>query len=142
MKAAANRLVIDASITAAWFFRDELSADADSVLTLLETDWQAVVPAIWAFEVANVFLLAEGKGRVSLVQVKASCQRIEKLPIVMEPIEMRTAFAEITETARQQHLTAYDAAYLQLALRDGLALASLDNRLRRAAETVGVRVLP
>lgn len=142
MKAGVKWIVIDASITLAWFFGDESTPQTESVLTLLESDWQAIVPAIWPLEVANVFLLAARRRRVSIAQVKASCRRLEELPITVDFIEMRAAFAEVTETARQQHLTVYDGAYLELALRNGLPLATLDGNLRRAAETLGISILP
>jgi predicted nucleic acid-binding protein len=76
-----------------------------------------------------------------LAQVTALLQRIAALPIAVLPIDAPRAFDHILPVARQQSLSGYDAAYLDLALRQGLPLATLDEQLRRAAKTTGVVLL-
>ena len=142
MKAAATkRFVLDASVAVAWCFEDEATKFTESVLDLLSAGAEAVVPAIWPVEVANALLIAERRNRILLAQVTALLQRIAALPIAVLPIDSFRAFDHILPVARQQSLSGYDAAYLDLALRQGLPLATLDEQLRRAAKTTGVVLL-
>jgi predicted nucleic acid-binding protein len=142
MKAAATkRFVLDASVAVAWCFEDEATKFTESVLDLLSAGAEALVPAIWPVEVVNALLIAERRNRILLAQVTALLQRIAALPITVLPIDPLRAFDHILPVARQQSLSAYDAAYLDLALRQGLPLATLDEQLRRAAKTTGVVLL-
>jgi predicted nucleic acid-binding protein len=142
MKAAATkRFVLDASVAVAWCFEDEATKFTENVLDLLSGGAEAVVPAIWPVEVANALLNAERRKRILLAQVTALLQRIAGLPIAVLPIDPARAFEHILPVARQQSLSGNDAAYLELALRQGLPLATLDEQLRRAAKTTGVVLL-
>jgi predicted nucleic acid-binding protein len=98
----------------------------------------AIVPAIWPFEVANALLVAERRKRITVAQVTSMLQRISSLPIAIDPAQAARAFGRILSAAREEKLTAYDAAYLDLALSEGLSLATLDEQLRRAARSAGV----
>ena len=139
MKAAATkRLVLDASVTLAWCFSDESTAYTEAVLDLLANGAEAIAPAIWTFEVANALLVGERRKRVTAAQVTSVLQRIGDLPIFVEPIRVDRAFGPILLLARNEQLAEYDAAYIELALREGLPLATLDNRLRRAARSAGI----
>jgi len=142
MKAAATkRFVLDASVAVAWCFEDEATKFTESVLDLLSAGAEALVPAIWPVEVANALLNAERRKRILLAQVTALLQRIAGLPIAVLPIDPARAFEHILPVARQQSLSGNDAAYLELALRQGLPLATLDDQLRRAAKSTGVVLL-
>jgi predicted nucleic acid-binding protein len=142
MKAAATkRFVLDASVAVAWCFEDEASKFTESVLDLFSAGAEALVPAIWPVEVANALLIAERRNRIVLAQVTALLERIAALPIAVLPIDAPRAFDHILPVARQQSLSGYDAAYLDLAVRQGLPLATLDEQLRRAAKTTGVVLL-
>jgi len=142
MKAGTTkRLVLDASVAAAWCFADESTAYAEGVLDLLASGAEAVTASIWPFEVANALLMGERRKRISVAQVTTVLQRISVLPISIDPIRPDTAFGQILSVARQEQLTEYDAAYLELALREGLPLATLDNGLRRAARNVGISLV-
>jgi predicted nucleic acid-binding protein len=139
MKAGAiKRLVLDASVAVAWCFPDESTVFTEGVLDLFASGTEAITAAIWPFEVANALLMGERRKRISVAQVTTVLQRISALPIAVETIRTDTAFGQILSVARQEQLTEYDAAYLELALREGLPLASLDNGLRRAARNAGV----
>jgi len=139
MKAAATkRFVVDASVAVAWCFEDEATKFTESVLDLFSSGAEALVPAIWPVEVANALLIAERRNRIVLAQVTALLQRIADLPVEVLHIDAPRAFDHILPVARQQYLSGYDAAYLDLALRQGLPLATLDEQLRRAAKTTGV----
>ena len=139
MKAAASsRVVLDASVTVAWCFADEATLFADQVLDFLADGGGAIAPAIWPFEVANALLAGERRKRISTAQVTSVLQRIADLPIAIDSVRSDRAFSQILSLARQQQLSEYDAAYLELAMREGLPLATLDTQLRRAAKNIGV----
>jgi predicted nucleic acid-binding protein len=129
--------VVDASVALAWCFVDEGSPEADAALGRLERE-DAIAPAIWPLEVANGLRTAERRGRLDLADVPRIRDLLLSLPVEVEPVALTVALGEITEAARRLDLTAYDAAYLQLAARRGLPLATIDERLRRAATVAGV----
>lgn len=141
MKAAARRFVLDASVAVAWCFEDESSAFTEGILDLLSLGAEGLVPAIWPLEVGNALLIAERRKRISVAQGTALLGRIAQLPISVEAIGADRAFGEILAVARQHKLTEYDAAYMELALRSALPLATLDEDLRRAARLVGLTLL-
>jgi len=99
------------------------------------------VPAIWPFEVANALIVAERRKRITVAQVTALLQRMAGLRISVDPIQLGTAFNQILSVARQNDLTEYDAAYVELALREALPLATRDDKLRRAATRVGITLV-
>jgi predicted nucleic acid-binding protein len=136
-----RRIVLDASVAVAWCFEDESTGLAEGVLDLLSAGTELLTPAIWPFEVANALLMAERRKRIKVAQASAFLQRIAGLPISIDPIQPGTAFNQILSVARQNDLTEYDAAYVELALRERLPLATLDEKLRRAATRVGVRLV-
>ncbi len=140
MKAAAKQFVLDASVAVAWCFEDESSEFADRILDLLKTGSEAITPAIWPLELANALLMAERRKRISMEEVAAQLSGIRHLPVLIEPMDSARAFDQVLPVARQQHLTEYDAAYLELALRRALPLATLDDKLRRAARQAGIRL--
>ncbi len=99
---------------------------------------KAIVPAIWPFEIANALLTAERRKRLSMAQVTAILKKLTLLPITIDAAQVESVFGDVVAVARQGQLTEYDAAYLELALREALPLATLDDRLRRAARNAGV----
>ena len=142
MKAAViKRVVLDASVTVAWCFEDESTTLTEAVLDLLSAGAEAVTPAIWPLEVANALLVAERRKRITMAQVTALLRRIARLRVSVEPIQTTSAFNQIPSVARQNDLTEYDAAYVELALREALPLATLDDRVRRAAIRVGITLV-
>jgi predicted nucleic acid-binding protein len=132
---------LDASVAVAWCFEDEATAVTEGILDLLAKGTTVVVPAVWPLEVANAILSAERKKRINVAQAAAFLRRIAGFPISVDPIPLGRAFDQVLSVGRQHQLTAYDAAYLELALRETLPLATLDNDLRRSAEIAGVGLL-
>lgn len=132
--------VVDASVVLAWCFADESSDAADRALERLEHD-EALAPAIWPLEVANGLRTAERRGRLDLADGARVRDLLQALPVQVEGIVLETALGEVLDIARRLDLTAYDAAYLALAARRGLPLATVDDRLRRACEVAGVELL-
>ena len=142
MKAdAINRVVLDASVALAWCFPDESNSGAEKLLDLMADGAKAIVPAIWPFEVANALLTAERRKRLSMAQVTAALRTLTLLPIIVDEVQVESVFGDVLAVARQGQLTEYDAAYLELALREGLPLATLDDQLRRAARHAGISLV-
>jgi predicted nucleic acid-binding protein len=132
--------VLDCSVSISWIFPDEHSDYAETVLRLLE-DWQAIVPSIWFLEMANVLLVGERRGRITQAQTTQALLLLDALDIVVDDNTQNQAFSTTLTLGREQSLAAYDAAYLELAMRLQLPLATLDERLAIAANRCRVIVL-
>ena len=132
-------LVLDASVTMAWVFEDEATPCAKAVFAQLGSD-EATVPAIWPLEVTNVLLIAERR-RIAQADAARFLQSLEALPITVEAPIPIAAIDPVLTLAREQVLSVYEASYLELAMREGLALATQDARLRAAAVRVGVELV-
>jgi predicted nucleic acid-binding protein len=131
-------IVIDTSIAMAWCFEDEATESTEAVLDTLR-DEQAVVPAVWPLEVANVLLVAERRGRLSEAQASRFLELLNQLPIDVDvsPTDM----AAVVAAGRRHALSSYDASYLLIAERLGAPLATLDQPLAKAARKAGVPLL-
>lgn len=132
--------VLDASIALAWCFDDEATDETTALLDRLERE-SAHVPSLWHLEVTNVVVTSGRKGRLSAARAAEFAALIEALPILVDEQTPARALREILDLARHQRLTSYDAAYLELAMRRGLPLATRDDDLRAAAQRVGVTLL-
>jgi len=133
--------VLDASMTLAWCFEDEGTPFTESVYDQLRSGSNCLVPAVWPSEVANGLRQAERRGRITPERANDFLSMLLAQPIsVMDPSPERT-FQAVLNLARDQQLTVYDAMYLDLALREGLPLASLDEPLCVAADHVGVALI-
>jgi predicted nucleic acid-binding protein len=133
-------LVLDASIALSWCFRNEATAVGDRVLERLAAE-TASVPAIWHLEIANVLALSERRGRITPANSSEFIALLETLGVVIDAEMPSRALGRVLDLARAERLTAYDAAYLELAMRLGIPLASKDADLCNAAERLGVNVL-
>ncbi len=132
--------VLDPSTTMTWCFGDEMTDATDAILDQLHI-LGAIVPAIWSLEVANAFLVAERRLRITENDTARLTQLLQSLPITVDAEGESKVFSEVLTLARAYKLSTYDAAYLELAMRRGLPLATLDARLRTAADRVGVPLL-
>jgi predicted nucleic acid-binding protein len=132
--------VIDASVTLAWCFTDEASPAADAFLDLLATE-EALVPSIWPLEVANGLRTAGRRGRLDMADLPRIRDLLVALPIRVEAVDLATALGEVSDLARSLELTAYDAAYVALAAKRGLPLATIDEGLIRACRKAGVKLV-
>jgi len=136
-----NRWVLDASVALAWCFPDEGSPGVEKLLDFMADGSKAIVPAIWPLEIANALLTAERRKRLSMAQVTAVLRNLSLLPIAIDAVQIESIFGDVLAVARQGQLTEYDAAYLELALREALPLATLDDQLRRAARHAGISLV-
>lgn len=132
-----SRLVLDCSVTGAWLFEDETSAYAEAVLDKLASGHQALAPSIWALEVSNMLLVGERRGRVTETQSTAFWETLKALPILVDDRAPMTSLGGVIALGREHGLSSYDAAYLELAVRNAVPLATLDNKLADAAKASG-----
>lgn len=132
--------VIDNSVVMAWCFKDETSQYADHILDRLE-DSTGFVPSIWPLEVSNVLLVAERKKRISEAGSTRIIALLSDLPIIVEQEPPERMIKEIFTLARKHKLSSYDASYLDLAMRKGLPIATLDKNLLAAAKRSKVLIL-
>ena len=131
------RFVLDASVTITWAMRDEDHPLADLAFSALESG-SAIVPAIWWYEIRNILVLNERRERISADDVVGFLSEMEQLNI---EIATQGDSALVLDLARRDALTVYDAAYLALAQRKQLPLATLDKALEAAAIAEGVALL-
>lgn len=131
-------LVVDTSVTMAWCFEDEATADTDAILDRLGQD-EAVVPGVWELEVTNVLLVAERRRRITEAQAARFLGLLTALPIRVD--HSPTDVTAVLAAGRRHNLSAYDAAYLVLAERLAAPLATVDAELARAGRSAGVDLL-
>lgn len=127
-------------MTAAWLFADERTDAALKVFRDV-ADAGAVVPSLWRLEIANLLRTAERRGRCSAALANALLEQLESLPIAIDRETDTHAWNATRTLSQAQGLTPYDAAYLELAVRLGLPLATGDRELIAAAQRLGVTVL-
>lgn len=134
-------VVTDCSLTMAWCFEDEATPQTDQILDAFTQGSEALVPAHWSLEVANTLLGAQRAKRITGDRCVQFVTLLETLPISVDHETATRGLGRIHALAQETGLTSYDAAYLELAIRKGAPLASLDNALRAAASARGVQVL-
>jgi predicted nucleic acid-binding protein len=133
-------LVLDASTTLSWYFEDERTERGEEVLDRV-TEAGAVVPILWRYEVANGLQMAVRRKRIAPAYRDASLSELGLLPIVVDRAGDDAIWSATLGLADRFGLTMYDAAYLEVAHRKGLPLATGDRALRRAAQAVNVGVV-
>jgi len=131
-------IVLDGSVTASWILADGRPAVAALDRALAE---DGIVPYLWYFEVANLVRMAEKRGRVPSGRGKLLFEKLEPMRIRVDGDGHLAAWHRTFDLASAHSLTIYDAAYLELALRRGVPLATLDRELTSAARALGVEVI-
>ena len=133
-------LILDSSVTLAWIYGDE-TTDAIRRVFAIVADHGALVPSLWRLEVANSLTMAVRRRRIEADFRQAALTDLACLDITTDPHTDGRAWSDTLRLADQFRLTVYDAAYLELAQRVGLPLATLDQALRGAASALGVTLL-
>jgi len=136
-KITSETFVLDCSLAVAWFFEDESDAYSQSIEDSLASA-SALVPTLWPLEVANALLMGERRKRATEAKVTTFLGLLKSLPIIYDDETANRAWHESIHLARTHQLSVYDAAYLELALRRSLPLATLDAKLKAAADAAGV----
>ena len=127
-----SRFVVDASVVLTWCFPDEDLALAHKVAHMFKRGNSAITPSFWPHEVLNALLVGEKRKRISSDLIRTFLRDLETLPIVLQELQPDAVFDRIQSLSREHGLTAYDAAYLDLAKTSNLPLATLDEALIRA----------
>jgi len=130
-------LILDCSVTSCWCFEDETRAYADAVFAALD-EYLAKVPPLWAIETANVLLVAERKKRIVPTDTAKFWALLARLPLTVDSDLSLAVARDVTALGRTHQLSAYDASYLELALREGGVLATQDEALKKACRRAGV----
>jgi len=134
-------LVLDCSVTLAWLFEDEQTPALTDLLARVRNEG-AYVPSLWSLEVANGLQIALRRGRINIARRDQSLNALEDLRIMIDSNTHAVAWYSTLALSDNHRLTIYDAAYLELALRERLPLATLDNALRTAGTALGMEILP
>lgn len=134
--------VLDSSLTMAWCFDDEASPETDEIQDWLTAGARAFVRTLWHLEIANVFWACERRNGITEADSVRFLAVLEALNIMTDHQTEQHAGQKTLGLARQHGVSVYDAAYLELAMRFGLPLASKDETLRKAAQAVGLSILP
>jgi predicted nucleic acid-binding protein len=134
-------LVLDASTCLGWLLDRPVLARASRTRQLILSGGIPIAPALWRHEVSNGVVIAERRGRLTAEQIKTLTKDLDDFSdsVQIDPVIVRSSV--LIETARRTNLTVYDAAYLELAVRRGLPLATLDERLAEAARQAGVALI-
>lgn len=133
-------IVLDSSMALSWLFADEGDEGSDAVLDRLAEE-EAIVPSLWPLEVANALLVGERQGRVARSDSVGFIELLDALPITSDLQTFERPFRDILPLSREEGLSLYDGAYLELALRLQVPLATKDVRLAKAADRLGLTVL-
>ena len=134
--------VLDSSLALAFVLKDEATAQTDKVLDSFGQGAKACAPPLWRWEVANVLLMSERRKRITQAEAHRHLTLLKSLPIEIDDAALDQAWSATLLLAQKHKLTSYDAAYLELAIRRGVALGSLDGELRAAAKAEKVPLLP
>lgn len=135
------RFVLDASLTLSWFFEDEITEETERLQEMMAEGAEALCPPHWPFEVANSLLVAERKKLTQAGKTSQFLSLLSHLRVLVKPGDVGSGNSLLL-LGREQGLTVYDAAYLELAMQSGMPLGTLDGALRQAADRVGVALLP
>ncbi len=135
-----TRFVVDNSVVMTWCFQDEVAPYAEAVLDSL-VEASAVVPPIWPLEVINVLLVAERNGRLHEADSVRFVTLLGQLPIMIDRSWPERLMKDLLALGRTHNLSSYDTAYLELAMRQGIPIATLDQKLIKAAGQIDLPIL-
>jgi predicted nucleic acid-binding protein len=136
-----TQFVLDASIVLTWCFPDEEAQKAEKISEKIALGAKPTVPAFWRHEVLNALLVGEKRKRLTNELIQTFIEDLERLRAEIDTPAAETVFHSTQDLCRKHGLTAYDAAYLELAMRHRIALATADGALRRAARSEGIEIV-
>jgi len=134
--------ILDNSVAMRWHLESEKASDqkyAEMVLVSL-SGADALVPNLWHLEATNVLLGAEKRGDTTTGEVERFIAQLENLPLHVDPLTANQSFNRVMTLARAYKLSSYDAAYLELSIREGLPIATLDRDLIKAAKKADIEI--
>jgi predicted nucleic acid-binding protein len=130
--------VLDCSVAISWCLQDEDNTYANAILNIVSGTNQVIVPAFFWLEISNVMWVAERRNRNTREQNDTTITILQNLPIIVDSKSVTETINTTLNLARQYNLAVYDAAYLELAIREKLLLATIDERLANTAKNVGI----
>jgi predicted nucleic acid-binding protein len=133
--------VVDASVGFSWVYHDQATPETHALLREVAEGVTVVVPSFWFLEMANVLLIAQRRHKLTALQRKAAMAKLAAIQFTVDDEAARNAFDQISELAEKHGLTVYDAAYLEIAVRRKMSLASRDGALRSACRRCGLKPL-
>jgi len=136
-----SRFIVDASVALCWYFEDQKTAYTEAVFDCLARGDEALVPALWPLEVVNSLVVAVRQKTISAAQLETFVRDLKDLPVEVDTQGIERVYSSIVRLSQQHQLSSYDAAYLDLAVVEGLPLATLDKNMRAAAKRAGVELL-
>ena len=136
-----TRFVVDASVALCWYFPGQKTAYTEAIFDRLAGGDEALAPALWPFEMVNSLVVAARQKAITLSQLDTFIADLKDLPITVDVDGVGRSYSSILRLCRQHQLSSYDAAYLDLALVEGVAIATLNKNLRTAARAAGVQLL-
>jgi predicted nucleic acid-binding protein len=134
-------LVLDCSLALAWIVPEEGSKAAERLLSRIDKESKLWIPVLWWYELSNALTIAQRRGRLNDSDALRLIELYRRLPLFTDTLLGADAVFRFRSLAQLSNISAYDAAYLELAQRRGLALATLDGSLKKAASKAGVRVI-
>jgi len=137
-----THFVLDNSVAMRWILESDKRSDQEYAETVLKSlsNTEAFVPNLWHLEASNVLLSAEKRSEISVGEIEGFISQLENLPIQVDPLTAQQSFNRTLALGRAYNLSSYDAAYLELAIREGIALATLDKNLIKATKKSGVNI--
>lgn len=137
-----SAFVLDNSVSMRWLLESPKKTDQDYATLVLDCldNQDALVPNLWHLEIVNVLLRAEKGGQITQGESDAFISQLENLPIHVDPITSHQAFTRTVNFARTYKLSSYDASYLEIAIREGLPIATLDKDIIKASKKANVSV--
>jgi len=136
-----TRFVLEASVVLTWCFPDEAARKAEEISERIASGDKPIVTSFWRHEVLNALLMGEKRKRLTNDLIQTFIQDLERLPVDIDQPPAAIVFHSTQVLCRKHGLTAYDAAYLELAMRDSYALATVDHALERAAHAEGIEIV-
>lgn len=139
-----TQFVLDNSVAMRWFMPSNKKADQEYSKKVLKSfsnpDVEVLVPNLWHLEAAHVLLMCEKRAEITVAQLESHIIQLEGLPIYVDPLTVQNAFGRTLSLARSYNLSAYDASYLELAIRESLPIATLDKKLYRVAVESNIEI--
>jgi predicted nucleic acid-binding protein len=135
-----SRFIVDASVALCWYFEDQAAAYTEAVFECLAQGDQALVPSVWPLEMVNALVVAWRQKSVTSEQLEDFIADLKDLPVEVDSQGSERVYSSIFRMSCQHQLSSYDAAYLDLAVFEGLPLATLDKNLRAAARRLRIEI--
>ena len=134
--------VLDNSVAMRWLLESNKTSDQTYAREVLKrfSKNEAIVPNLWHLEAVNVLLGAEKRSEITIGEVEGFISQLENLPIHVDHLTAHQSFSRILALGRAYNLSSYDAAYLELAIREGIPLATLDKNLIKSAKKSGINI--